>query len=96
MPTKNENLNAYMVDGNGVLHKLNRIESPNIEPAFDSKKDSDMISQREMGNSFEICFKTPKTTVRSLLRAIMPNNWLKMHGYPMRRKGGKYESICNY
>lgn len=86
MPTKNENPNVYMVDENGAPHKLNRIESPDIESVFDLKKDSDMILQRGIGDTFELSFEVPKVTVRSLLLNIIPNNWLKMHGYPMRRR----------
>lgn len=86
MPTKNENPNVYMVDENGAPHKLNRIESLDIESVFDSKKDSDMILQRGIGDTFELSFELPKATVRSLLLNIVPNNWLKMHGYPMRRR----------
>ena len=83
-------INIYIIDENGETHKLNRSEILNIESVPELKKDYDTILQRGMSDSFEVYFKTPKTTIRSLLLTIMPNNWLKRHGYPMRRKGGRF------
>lgn len=32
-------------------------------------------------------FKDPERCFRKYVRSVQSNNWLKMHGYPMRRKG---------
>ena len=39
-----------------------------------------VINIREAFKKFERCF-------RKYMRNTRSNNWLKMHGYPMRRKG---------
>ena len=86
MPTKNVNQNVYMVDEKGEMYEINKIENLDIEPVFDSEQYFDTILPRGIGDTFELSFEVPKATVRSILRTIIPNNWLKMHGYPMRRR----------
>lgn len=84
MPTKNENPNIYMVDENGGLHELNRIENLDIEMDFDSPQDFSS-ALKTFGIQSEALIKEYK----SYVQAFAPNNWLKMHGYPMRRRFGK-------
>lgn len=81
MPTKNVNPNVYMVDGNGELHELNRIESVNVATDFDTPQDF-YSALKNFGIQIEFLIKECK----SYAQAFADNNWLKMHGYPMRRR----------
>lgn len=94
MPPKNEKPIAYVISEDGKLHELEgieRLESGGIEPA----NGKIMVFPEFEEYSLSISINIPRTFFR-FVQGFMANNWLKRHGYPMRRKGGKYESICNY
>lgn len=81
MPTKNVNPNVYMVDENGEPQELQRIG------AIDISLDTNLPFFREtIGEPSEIVLEAGETMRRSLIKLLYSNNWLKMHGYPMRRR----------
>lgn len=81
MPTKNVNQNVYIVDENGELHKLNGIESVNIETDIDAPQNFSS-ALKDFGIQSDVFIKAYKSYVQT----FAPNNCLKMHGYPMRRR----------
>ena len=86
MPPKNEKTIAYAISEDGKLHELERLEKferGGIKPA----NGKIMVFPDFEDYSLDISIN---------IQSFKTNNWLKRHGYPMRRKGGKYESICNY
>lgn len=47
------------------------------------------VATDQMTNAFEeltFTFKMSKKDLDKLARVLLPNNWLKMHHYPKRRK----------
>ena len=44
------------------------------------------LRAKSLNDSYAITMLNYEKYRRRAIRAIMPNNWLKMHGYPMRRK----------
>lgn len=81
MPIKNVNPNVYMVDENGEMHELNRIDSVDIEPIFDSEQDFSSALE-----TFDIQCVVLIKEYKSYVQAFAPNNWLKRHGYLMCRR----------
>lgn len=75
MPTKGENKIVYIATQEGEMHELNGIDNVDIEPDFTSALEN-------FGLQIELLIKE----YRSFVLEYAPNNWLKMHGHPMRRK----------
>ena len=55
------------------------------ETKYDDKKFTNDQIYIKIPSSQEATF-TARTDYRHVLRLFVPNNWLKMHGYPMRRR----------
>ena len=87
MPTKKEESVLYVRDGKDdewtPMYGINPME---IEHDDYSDKDLSSIFKNDMIGSFEISFNLSKI---KFLWLIMPNNWRRMHGYPMSRKSRK-------
>lgn len=81
MPTKNEKPNIYITNQGGELHEINQIEHIKIEKDSDSQQDFSKLTE-----PFEMSWKVSKTPFHKLMQISFPNNWLKRHGFPMRRK----------
>ena len=84
MPTGNNNSTTlYIMAGDKM------IEMPGIE-SVEVECDMPEHSPLNITTHFEVSFtRTDGMDSRSFLRHVMPNNWLKRHGYPMRRKSKK-------
>ena len=61
----------------GLLKKIEKHTPEYISPIGIA---ASIINLREALKKSERCF-------RKYMRSARSNNWLKMHGYPMRRKG---------
>lgn len=74
-------------DNGETFEKLGRINNVDITSESEKYEDSIICSEiiKEYNTTFTCNIPTYFTT-KAFLRAIMSNNWLKMHGIPMRRK----------
>lgn len=84
MPTENNNSTTlYIMAGDKM------IEMPGLE-SVEAECDMPEHSPLNITTHFEVPFtRTGGMNSRSFLRHVMPNNWLKRHGYPMRRRAMK-------
>ena len=84
MPTgKQKETKLFFAVGDGEPCEISEIQSPEISNSCDTEETDD-INPFQMEAEFEFTANGNSLFV-SLLRIAMPNNWLKMHGIPMRR-----------
>jgi len=82
---------SYYIGKDGLCEKLGRIEDVEVK-AGDVIPDEIIISLKsEM--EFTATLGMTQTFQRYVLGFPMPNNWLKMHGLPMRRKRARKEAV---
>lgn len=86
MPLKDEKPVLYVKQNEDEWIPIHDIEPTDIEAVVDSEDDFSAILENGISESFELSFDMPTITLRELIRQIIPNNWLKIHGYPMRRR----------
>ena len=48
--------------------------------------EADLLKQKSLVETYIECKTAHDRYVESVLRHVAPNNWLKLHGYRMRRK----------
>lgn len=93
MPTKDENnggIHLYYASNGRTFERLGRIEDVSME-ASDVIPEEIIISLKsEM--EFTATLNMTQTFQRYVFGFPMPNNWLKMHGLPMRRKRARKEA----
>lgn len=82
-------IHPYYVSNGRTFERIGRIEDVSIET-------SDVIPYSQMDLKSEMEFTATlgmtQTFQRYVLGFPMPNNWLKMHGLPMRRKRARKEA----
>lgn len=73
--------------GDGELNEISGIQSIDSFTSCDDEGNDDFepFSLEPYGCSFEFNVKGSSLHM-AILRSAMPNNWLKMHGIPMRRR----------
>ena len=92
MPPKDSNGEgwSYYIGKDGLYEKLGRIEDVEVEVG-------DVIPHEVIPLKSEMEFTASlgmtQTFQRYVLGFPMPNNWLKMHGLPMRRKRARKEAV---
>ena len=92
MPPKDDNnggIHPYYVSNGRTFERIGRIEDVSIET-------SDVIPYSQMDLKSEMEFTASLNMTQTFQRFVlgfpMPNNWLKMHGLPMRRKRARKEA----
>lgn len=76
LPDKHRGLSYYIMDGDKP-ELIDGIKEIEIEDDHDG---IDMMRQFQIVFSLEECLE-----MRKFFNLIMPNNWKKLHGLPMRR-----------
>ncbi len=86
MPTgKQKETKLFFAVGDEEPYEISGIPSIEMDDFCDTEETDD-INPFQMEAEFEFTANGNSLFV-SLLRIAMPNNWLKMHGIPMRRRG---------
>lgn len=87
MPTGDQKeAKLFYAIGDGEWNEISYIQSFDSFKSCDDEGNDDFeqFSLEPNGCSFEFDIKSYCLHI-AILRAAMPNNWLKMHGIPMRR-----------
>lgn len=86
MPTKNvcEEPELYFMSSEGKLSPIGRITEVDLTSSEEPYMDLTSICG-DMTMTFEANIKNVML-LRYLAGFVMPNNWLKMHGFPMERR----------
>ena len=72
-----------------TFEPLGKISEVKLDPV-EAEPDAGSLQSMDLGGEMTFECEYPRIQVKALLWACLglpiPNNWLKMHGYPMRRK----------
>ena len=83
---------SYYIGKDGLCEKLGRIEDVDLDSAPGDFVPVNMLNPIDK-MTFTASLNMPQTFQRYVLGFPMPNNWLKMHGLPMRRKRARKEAV---